>query len=303
MLCRVDTIAAVGAIVGLLGVAIAIQVVRDRQELAAPDVQLLYVPSGKVIERLVLSFDALASDVYWIRAIQHYGGTKRSTDPNKKYHLLNPLLDLTTTLDPLFNIAYRFGAIFLAEPYPGGPGRPDQAVSLLKKGLAAQPRKWQYMQDIGFVYYWWMKDYNMAAEWFQRASRIEGAPWWLKTLAATTLAQGGDRAASRLLWEQLYETADQDWLRNEAQRRLLQLAALDDIDQLEAAASQYATRYGSRPRRWEDMIRARLLPGHPADPTGTPYVLSPDGKISVAVNSPLFPLPTDSPARVASSTS
>ena len=30
------------------------------------------------------------------------------------------MLDLTTTLDPRFNIAYRFGAIFLAERYPAG---------------------------------------------------------------------------------------------------------------------------------------------------------------------------------------
>ena len=39
----------------------------------------------------------------------------------------------TTTLDPYFNIAYRFGAIFLGERYPGGPGRPDQAVALLAR--------------------------------------------------------------------------------------------------------------------------------------------------------------------------
>ena len=45
-----------------------------------------------------------------------------------------PLLDLTTTLDPYFSIAYRFGAIFLSEASPGGPGRPDQAVALLAEG-------------------------------------------------------------------------------------------------------------------------------------------------------------------------
>ena len=49
------------------------------------------------------------------------------------------MLDLTTTLDPLFNVAYRFGAIFLAEPYPGGAGRPDLAIALLEKGLQARP--------------------------------------------------------------------------------------------------------------------------------------------------------------------
>ena len=60
--------------------------------------------------------------------------------PRPDYPLLYPLLDLTTTLDPVFNIAYRFGSIFLAEPYPGGAGRPDLAITLLEKGLARSTR-------------------------------------------------------------------------------------------------------------------------------------------------------------------
>ena len=75
-----------------------------------------------------------AADVYWIRAIQHYGGERLSTAADRNFELLFPLLDLATTLDPYFTIAYRFGAIFLSEPLPGGPGRPDQAIALLRKG-------------------------------------------------------------------------------------------------------------------------------------------------------------------------
>ena len=47
------------------------------------------------------------------------------------------------------------------------------------------------MQDAGFVHYWWRHDYKAAAEWFKRASEVAGAPWFLKSLAATTLAEGG----------------------------------------------------------------------------------------------------------------
>ena len=78
----------------------------------------------------------------------------------RNYELLFPLLDLTTTLDPYFSIAYRFGAIFLSEASPGGPGRPDQAIALLQKGVAAQPGKWQYLHDIAFVYYWHFRDFD-----------------------------------------------------------------------------------------------------------------------------------------------
>ena len=82
--------------------------------------------------RAALGFDAILADVYWIRAIQHFGGTRRSEGGDKSYKQLYPLLDLTTTLDPRFTIAYRFGAIFLAEPYPAaraGPTRPSPCSS------------------------------------------------------------------------------------------------------------------------------------------------------------------------------
>ena len=78
---------------------------------------------------------------------------------------------------------------FSPSPIPAAPGRPDLAVTLLEKGLAARPDKWEYMQDIGFVHYWWRHDYRAAAEWFDKASDVPGAPWFLRSLAATTLAK------------------------------------------------------------------------------------------------------------------
>ena len=180
---------------------------------------------------MTAGYSTLAADLYWIRAVQYYGGIKLQMDKARQtlqpppagtsdYALLHPLLDLTTTLDPNFNIAYRFGSIFLAEPSPGGAGRPDLAVALLEKGLAARPDKWEYMQDIGFVYYWWVHDYQAASQWFQRASDVPGAPWFLRSLAATTLAEGGDRQSSRTMWQAIKASAEIDWLRSDADRRL-----------------------------------------------------------------------------------
>ena len=62
---------------------------------------------------------------------------------------------MTTTLDPRFDIAYRFGVGVPGGALSRGAGRPDLAVALLEKGLRARPDKWEYMQDIGFVHYWW----------------------------------------------------------------------------------------------------------------------------------------------------
>jgi len=215
------------ALVLFAAAAVGTSIVRDQLygDPAEVKTRLLYIPSGEVMQRVALSYDALAADVYWVRAIQHYGGTKLSKDPHKRYDLLYPLLDITTTLDPQFKMAYRFGAIFLSEPHPNGPGRTDLAVALLRKGVAHNPARWEFLQDIGFVHYWWLSDYITAARWFQRAGAVPGAPPWLSSLAAVTLERGGDRSTARFLWQQLRDAADSDWLRREAERRLRHLDA------------------------------------------------------------------------------
>jgi hypothetical protein len=255
--------------------------------------------SGGSLRRLTAGFNGLTADVYWIRAILHYGGTKRrlaaqpSAPAPRDYGLLYPLLDITTTLDPRFKIAYRFGSVFLAEAFPSGSGRPDLAIQLLEKGVRAQPERWEYLQDIGFVHYWYRHDYRAAAEWFGRAADAPGAPWWLRSLAASTLAVGGDRQSSRVMWEAIRQSADNDWLRQDAERRLLQLQALDVIDQLQARVGEFAHRAGRSPADWAEVIRAGLLRSVPLDPAGTPYDLAPGGRVQLSERSALFPLPVE----------
>jgi hypothetical protein len=281
----------------LLAVVVGLQMLRERMgPLPLPDNggAVMYVRSPDAVRRVALSYDALAADLYWIRAIQHYGGTKRSTDANKTYDQLYPLLDLTTSLDPYFNVAYRFGAIFLSEPFPNGPGRQDQAIALLEKGLKAQPQRWEYAQDIGFVYYWWAHDYKAAADWFLRASEIPGAPNWMKPVAAVTLAQGGNRASSRQLWQEVYDKAEVDWLRSQAERRLRQLTAMDQIDALRNLAGVFEERTGMQLRSWDQLIKARYLRGVPVDSEGHAYHLDGErGIISLDPGSPLNPLPEE----------
>lgn len=277
-----------------LAAAIGLQIVRNHvYPLDQRDTErLLYVRLGEVLKRMWLEFDALGADTYWIRAIQHYGGDRLAGERTRKYELLYPLLDIATTLDPYFNIAYRFGAIFLSEGYPGGPGQPEQAVALLRKGIAAQPGKWQYYHDIGFVYYWTFRDFAAAAEWFQRAAAQPNAPNWLMPLSASMLGRGGDRTSARFLWRQLLNS-DQVWLRRNAEKSLLQLDALDAIDAIEAILRKHAPPPG-RPYTWEDFIARGVLRAVPFDPTGTSFELDPvTGDVTVSSRSELHPMPLD----------
>ncbi len=311
---RLRRSAGVCVVAALIGLAAFVQHLREgRYPPSATSEDSLYVTSGTALRRLTVGYSALAADLYWIRTLQYYGGVKLRLEgdapaplrgngaPPADYELLYPLLDLTTTLDPAFNIAYRFGAIFLAEPYPGGAGRPDLAITLLEKGLAARPDKWEYMQDVGFVHYWWRHDYKAAAHWFQRASQVPGAPWFLRSLAATTLAEGGDRRSSRTMWQAIYQSAEIDWLRKDAERRLLQLDAMDFIDQVQNIIDR-ARAAGILAADWQALARAGVLRGIPVDPSGTPLDLDDRGRVRLSSQSPLFPLP-DEPQRAFAPTS
>ena len=166
----------------LAGIVVASGILRARESrYALPPVseRLMYLQSGKVADRLSLSFDAVVADVYWIRTIQHYGRDFKNVNRPNRFELLYPLLDLTTTLDPKFLIAYRFGAVFLASQPPEGPGRVDQAIALLEKGLKANPDRWQLAHDVAFTHYLYTGDYAAAADWFRRAGAMPKAPGWL----------------------------------------------------------------------------------------------------------------------------
>ena len=296
----------------LLASAIAVQAARERgyptPGVDVVDDDAVYVTSGTALRRLSGAYNALAADAYWVRALQYYGGAKRrlaarSPAPEPppmlaavetiEYSQLYTLLDITTSLDPRFDIAYRFGAVFLAEAYPAGAGRVDLAVKLLEKGLHERPDKWEYMEDIGFVYYWYAHDYRQAAAWFQKAGDVPGSPVWLKPLAATTLVQGGDRRSSRTMWQAILQTADIDWLRAAAERRLLQLQALDQIDVIQSQLDKLAAATGQPVTDWRTVIRSRVYPGVPTDPSDTRYELTPDGHVRLSQSSPLFPLPAE----------
>ncbi len=259
---------------------------RPRATTEAP----LWLQSPDVARRLSLSFRDLAADVYWVRAVVYYGSERLAPGGEKRYALLYPLLDFSTSLDQRFDVAYSLGAIFLSEGHPGGPGRPDLALQLLAKGRRYEPERWQYAHDMAFVHYWWLKDFRAAATHFEEAARLPAAPLWLRTMAAVTLAKGGDRDAARQLWTQLLDGSEVDWIKRSAVFHLQQIRALDDLDALRGLIERFTARAGRPPSSWDDLVRAGLLRAVPVDPQEVPYVLQ-NGAPALSPASSLLPLP------------
>ena len=96
--------------------------------------------------------------------------------------------------------------------------------------------------------------------------------------------------------DQLFEIVTHSALtspRHAAQMKLMQLKAIEDIEQLQKAIDGYAERRGARVTSWRELVAAGALRSVPNDPSGVPYVLSPEGRVQLSDSSTLIPLPLE----------
>ena len=242
--------------------------------------------SGKLMKVMSLEYAPLLADIYWTRVVQYYGNKHVRGQANLE--LLWPLLDITTTLDPNLLISYRFGAMFLSQAPPTGAGRPDLAVKLIERGIQTNPEYWRLYEDLGFIYYFDLKDYKKASDAFLEGSRKPNAQLWMKVMAAKVAAEGESLETSVFLWKDIYNSTSDPSVKKNALMHLQLLKVKEDCRQLDLLADEYAKRFGKRPARMSDLVQAGLLQGIPGDPKGFPYIFGEDGKAELNLESPLL---------------
>jgi hypothetical protein len=241
--------------------------------------------SGPLLKVMSLEYAPLLADLYWTRAVQYYGNKHKLRDSHIPE--LWPLLDLTTTLDPHLLVAYRFGAIFLSDPAPRGAGRPDLAIQLIERGIRENPEYWRLYEDLGFIYYFNLRDYPKAAAAFLEGSKNPDAQVWMKVLAARILEQGQTRSTSVFLWNEIYQSSADPNIKQNALVHLQLIRAEADLEQLNALAAEYEKRTGQRPKGMRDLINAGVLTRAVLDPLGFAYTFDEQGQAQLNLASPL----------------
>jgi tetratricopeptide (TPR) repeat protein len=245
----------------------------------------LVLRSGKLLKVMSLEYAPLMADMYWTRVVQYYGDKAVRHDANLE--LLWPLLDVTTTLDPHLLVAYRFGSMFLSENAPKGAGRPDLGIQLIQRGIQANPDYWRLYEDLGFIYYFELHDYDKAAAAFLEGSKNPQALPWMKVLAAKVSEQGDNPETSEFLWNEIYTSTKDPQMKENAATHLQLLKAEADCKAIDGLSDEFAKKNSRRPTSIRELVTAGMLQGVPADPMGNAYVLDIAGKAQVDPESPL----------------
>jgi len=277
-------------VVGLLAAALLTR--WNDQHSHSPNEQFaeeqLYL-NGPAMKRITLAFNGVAADWYWLRSLQyvgrkivnyedtHAGNFSLSNLSSLDLRLLPSLLRMTTTLDPQFLEPYYYGAFILPDL------NPDEAISLLNHGIAANPDKWRLYQHLGYIY-WQRKDYDKASEAYAAGAKIPDAPPWMIAISARMKAEGGAAQAAREMYIHLSEASDDPTVKAMVEKQLMRLDSVEERDKIRRILSDYAARTGGCAMSWKEItaaLRAADLrvdvSGAPLDPKNVPYRLIKDG--------------------------
>lgn len=114
-------------------------------------------------------------------------------------------LDAISVIDPDFMPVYTHGAIYLSVVTEDKKG----AQLLLEKGVARYPDFWKIRAYLAYHYQYELNDMRKAAEQYEAAAKLPGAPAFFAPLAATLYTKAGDTLlARRFLESMIRESAD-----------------------------------------------------------------------------------------------
>jgi tetratricopeptide (TPR) repeat protein len=278
---RLAGLIALAVVVGLYPLQRSIAGMRGAMEAEQPE---LLIQSGPLLQKLSMGYAPLLADIYWTRVIQYFGTHLAKQDTNLS--LLDPLLNITVTLDPQLKVAYQFGSIFLAEASPVGAGRPDRAIALVQRGIKANPNDWEYWYELGSIDYWNTHDYAAGSKAFEEAGKLPGSPEWMTAFAAAVAEKGNSLDTSRLLWAQTLRDVSDPRLKRAALYHLQELQVEKDLIVLGQAASMYREKFERPPATVDDLVDAGILVGKPKDPAGFDYKLCAEGSACIDSASP-----------------
>ena len=242
------------------------------------DEELLYLPNEKLLTHFTGGFNSIVADMLWLKCIQYTAREFRSQD--HKFTWLEHMSNTVVRLDPYFTGAYQYGGALLA-----AIDADEAGLSLLKRGIKARPDRWELPFEAAKIFVLNRKDdpgspaaasylIAMTAELVDEKDRDFYVRWAYNLQLEHDLTETGRR-----IWEDIYKTSDDKFMRDLAEQKLQMLQLHDICKQLTPVVKFYATQKGRLPGSIGDLEAAGYIAGHPEDPLGGRFIINSDGVV------------------------
>jgi len=232
-----------------------------------PDRPVLF-PKPSLVKSASLEHNTLTADFYWFKAIQYLGNCLLY---NIKPFQLWKYADFITEIDSKFLEAYYYPAVVMTTEQI----TPEENVRLLEKGKENLPASWEIAWLLGFVYYYFMGEYERSAQNLDLAAKLSGyAPYAI--FAARIRAEGSNPDLSISFLEEIINDPKTKAWRGSAEEMIKGLTQRKHLDQLNKLIEEFKTRFGNYPSDLKELVKAGLLNSLPLDPMGGTYYLDPE---------------------------
>jgi hypothetical protein len=242
---------------------------RESARLKRWEPDLVALPKPEIIKPLVLGFDAVAADLYWVGGVHYFGDVKNQ---RVCFRELANYVDLVNYLAPDFKSAYRFGG--MAIPCNRGDRwvNIEQACRILENGLRRFPDEWFFRLMLAYNYSSYLHRYRDAGDQLKLAALEPGAPRYMASLATRMYATEGDLDGASLIAREILRNTRDDELRAAMERRLQEIAVERQLHLLDDAIRKYREAHDTPPASLAKLVEAGLLAQIPAEALGGEFL-------------------------------
>ena len=221
---------------------------------------LFFVPEPEYVERLSGTFRTSVALYFYMR-----GALELAGDTSQKVDLLLELFSLTIHLDPkLVQAAFLGGMVTSAT-------EEDivKAIAFLEEAARLNPGEWRIPYWTGFNYLE-LGDLKKGPENYWKASKLPGAPPFLRHSAVNLPTQGSTLEQSIIETENLLASVDNDDAREWILSRMLWL---QNMLTLEHKAKEFKARVNRYPVTLEELVERGMIKEIPKDDIGNGFYL------------------------------
>lgn len=238
-------------------------------------VKLGYLPHPQVLKVLSAEHSVTVASMAVLRVLFYYGTLLQEVQERHhvrpEYFNMYRILQGASELDPYNMDTYYFAqASFTWEL-----GRIKEVNALLERGM--KYRTWDPWIPfyLGFNYAYFLKDYQHAAPYMQRAAKISGNPLFVK-LAARYFYESKRSDLGLAFLNTMIAGA-----KNKSVKRSYELRreALQAVLIINKALDLFRERFQRKPASLTDLVVSGVLSQLPADPYGGKFYLDADGVV------------------------
>lgn len=233
-----------------------------------------YMIPSKFSRILALGNHGLLSDYQFLKVATYIGGKGLAQQEmgEADWHFVKSGLEVVTDLDPYFVDPYILAEGILA----WDAGQPQAANELLAKGAKYRTSDWRLPFYIGFNHFYFLKDYETAADYIITAAQLPGSPAYLQPLAARLAYYGGKSKTAVLFLQEMIAETNDPLLKKHLTKRLM---ALESAVVIEEAVEKFKAQEGRMPDPLSELIAAGYLAVFPVDPYGGTWGLMKNGRV------------------------